>query len=60
LSDGRAVRIAMQGDADAVVKAAARYRVVSLTSYEPSLEDIFLKFYEGDGAAPPKEAAARV
>jgi ABC-2 type transport system ATP-binding protein len=60
LSDGRAVRIAMQGDADAVVKAAARYRVVSLTSYEPSLEDIFLKFYEGDAAAPPKEAAARV
>jgi ABC-2 type transport system ATP-binding protein len=49
-----AVRIAMQGSADAVVKAAARYPVVSLTSYEPSLEDIFLRYYEGDGQ--PKEA----
>jgi len=43
------VRLAMQGSADAVVKAAARYPVVSLTSYEPSLEDIFLRYYEGDG-----------
>jgi ABC-2 type transport system ATP-binding protein len=38
----------MQGPADAVIKAAARYPVVSLTSYEPSLEDIFLRYYEGD------------
>ena len=50
------VRIAMQGSADAVIKAAARYPVVSLTSYEPSLEDIFLRYYEGDGVAS-KEAA---
>ena len=48
LADGHALRIAMQGAADAVVKAAARYPVVSLTSYEPSLEDIFLKYYEGE------------
>jgi ABC-type multidrug transport system ATPase subunit len=57
LSNGHAVRIAMQGEADAVVKAAARYPVVSLTSYEPSLEDIFLRYYGADGAAPTKEAA---
>jgi len=59
LSNGSAVRLAMQGAADAVIKAAARYPVVSLTSYEPSLEDIFLRYYEGDGAAP-KEAAGVV
>lgn len=53
---GDSVRVAMQGPADAVVKAAARYPVVSLTSYEPSLEDIFLRYYEGDGQAS-KEAA---
>ena len=46
----------MQGPADAVIKAAAKYQVVSLTSYEPSLEDIFLKYYEGDGQAA-KEVA---
>jgi len=49
LNHGHGVRLAMQGSADAVVKAAARYPVVSLTSYEPSLEDIFLRYYEGDG-----------
>src|SRR6267378_6152193 len=54
LNDGRAVRLAMQGSADAVVKAAAHYPVISLTSYEPSLEDVFLRYYESDGR-PAKE-----
>jgi ABC-2 type transport system ATP-binding protein len=49
VSHGHGVRLTMQGPADAVVKAAAHYPVVSLTSYEPSLEDIFLRYYEGDG-----------
>jgi ABC-type multidrug transport system, ATPase component len=49
LNNGHAVRLAMQGPADAVIKAAAHYPVVSLTSYEPSLEDIFLRYYEVDG-----------
>jgi len=56
LNQGHAVRLAMQGSADAVIKAAAHYPVVSLTSYEPSLEDIFLRYYEGDGV-PAKEAS---
>jgi ABC-2 type transport system ATP-binding protein len=56
LRDGSAVRLAMQGAADAVIKAAAQYPVVSLTSYEPSLEDVFLRYYEPEGGAP-KEAA---
>jgi ABC-2 type transport system ATP-binding protein len=54
LDQGRGVRLGMQGPADAVIKAAARYPVVSLTSHEPSLEDIFLRYYEADGA-PEKE-----
>jgi ABC-2 type transport system ATP-binding protein len=45
----------MQGPADAVIKAAAKYQVVSLNSYEPSLEDIFLRYYEAD-VVPAKEA----
>ncbi|HET9782780.1 MAG TPA: ABC transporter ATP-binding protein [Candidatus Dormibacteraeota bacterium] len=52
IQDGRTVRIAMTGPADAVIKAAARYPVVSITSYEPSLEDIFLRYYEGNGHVP--------
>ena len=59
LNNGSAVRLAIQGTADAVIKEAARYPVVSLTSYEPSLEDIFLRYYEHDGHAP-KEAASVV
>ena len=53
LDGGHAVRLAMQGAADAVVKAASQYPVVSLTSFEPSLEEVFLRFY----AADPAEAA---
>src|SRR5437879_2446958 len=56
LADGHTLRLTMQGEADAVIKAAAQYSVVTLTSHEPSLEDIFLRYYEGDGQAP-KEAS---
>jgi ABC-2 type transport system ATP-binding protein len=49
VSHGHGVRLTVQGPADAVIKAAAHYPVVSLTSVEPSLEDIFLRYYEGDG-----------
>jgi len=55
LDHGRGVRLTMQGPADAVIKAAALYPVVSLTSHEPSLEDIFLRYYEGNGV-PAREA----
>ena len=48
---GHGLRLAMQGPADAVIKAAALHRVVSLSSHEPSLEDIFLRYYEADGRA---------
>src|SRR5437763_11687019 len=49
LPGGHTLRLAIQGGADAVIKAAAQYAVVSLTSHEPSLEDIFLRYYEDDG-----------
>jgi ABC-2 type transport system ATP-binding protein len=51
LNQGHGVRLSMQGPADAVIKAAARYPVVSLTSVEPSLEDIFLRYYEDSPSA---------
>jgi ABC-2 type transport system ATP-binding protein len=46
---GHVLRIAMQGAPDAVIKAAAQHPVISLSSHEPSLEDIFLRYYEGNG-----------
>jgi ABC-2 type transport system ATP-binding protein len=51
LADGRTLRLAIVGEADAVIKAAAHYPVVTLTSHEPSLEDIFLRYYEGGDLA---------
>ena len=59
LPGGHTLRLAIQGGADAVIKAAAQYAVVSLTSHEPSLEDIFLRYYEGDGQTT-KEASHAV
>ena len=59
LDSGTGVKLTMQGSADAVIKAAAQHSVVSLTSYEPSLEDIFLRYYEPE-AAGSKEAAGVV
>ena len=52
-AQGDTLSITATGHLDPVVKAAARFEVVSLTSHEPSLEDIFLAFYakEGDDAA---------
>jgi ABC-2 type transport system ATP-binding protein len=51
LPDGHTLRMTVQGGVDAIVKAAARYAVVSLSNHEPSLEEIFLRYYEGDGLA---------
>jgi ABC-2 type transport system ATP-binding protein len=51
LPDGHTLRLSVSGSVDAVVKAAAQHPVVTLTSHEPSLEDIFLRYYEGDGQA---------
>ncbi len=56
LADGHTLRLSVSGGQDAVIKAAAKYPVVTLTSHEPSLEDIFLRYYEGDGLAV-KEAS---
>jgi ABC-2 type transport system ATP-binding protein len=46
------VHLTVAGHLDTVVKAAAQFEVVDITSHEPNLEEIFLTFYrkgEGDG-----------
>ena len=49
---GDAIRLTIQGVLDPVVKEAAKHTVVSVTSEEPSLEEIFLAIYR-DGTAGP-------
>jgi len=45
---GELVHLSVAGHLDAVVKAAARFEVVDVTSHEPNLEEIFLACY-GEG-----------
>ena len=47
--DGLSVRCTVVGSMDSILKAAARYEVRTLSSIEPSLEDVFLAYY-GEGA----------
>jgi ABC-type multidrug transport system ATPase subunit len=48
VNGGTEVRLSMSGPADAVIKAAAQHPVIGLTSHEPSLEEIFLRYYEAE------------
>ena len=51
LPDGRTVQLTVQGGLDGVVKAAAGYRLANFVSHEPSLEEIFLRYYSADGGS---------
>jgi ABC-2 type transport system ATP-binding protein len=46
--DGTVLRCRLDGPADALVKALAAHEVVSLTSEEPDLEEVFFERYAGD------------
>ncbi|MBX3029725.1 MAG: ATP-binding cassette domain-containing protein [Chloroflexi bacterium] len=52
--DGSVVRGILEGRADPLLKAIARYPVASILSEEPTLDEVFLAFYrrpEGDDGA---------
>lgn len=51
--EGTTLNCTVVGSPDAMVKAAANYEVVGLTSREASLEDVFLAFYGGDSPNAP-------
>jgi ABC-2 type transport system ATP-binding protein len=44
---GDRVALTINGPVDGVVKRAAEFETLTLTSHEPDLEDIFLQLYEG-------------
>ncbi len=46
IHDSRLV-FTVQGSIDSIFKAAAKHTVNNIISYEPSLEEVFLTFYEG-------------
>ena len=48
-TDDRELRMRVSGEVDAVVKAAARWRLLDIESQEPSLEEVFLDYYGEEG-----------
>ena len=54
---GEVLRCRLDGSADALVKAAATHTVLSLTSQEPDLEEVFFHRYENGPAGHPASGA---
>lgn len=46
--DGYGLRLVVRGPLDAIIKTAAQYPIVTINSHEPSLEEVFLRYYAGD------------
>ncbi len=51
-AENNAIHCTIEGSVDALIKAAAQFEVVNITSHEPDLEEIFLAYYkEGENLA---------
>jgi len=55
---GLVLRLTVQHDVSAVLKVAAWHDAISLNAREPSLEEVFLRFYAPAEASPAQHAAA--
>ncbi len=47
---GRGLRLTVQGDLSGVLQVAAQHGAVNLSTREPSLEEIFLRYYAPEAA----------
>lgn len=51
------LRLTVQGDLREILQVAARHDATNLVAHEPSLEEIFLRYYADDGKAPAANMA---
>jgi ABC-2 type transport system ATP-binding protein len=58
-ADGATVHVQAHDGVDALLKAIATRTVLDLRTQQPSLEDIFLAYYTGDGEPPDREEGQR-
>jgi ABC-2 type transport system ATP-binding protein len=58
-ADGRTVHLSVHGDMRDVLRIAAEQGATNLVSHEPSLEDIFLRYYQSDGPSQTSQNGAR-
>jgi ABC-2 type transport system ATP-binding protein len=52
--DGQGMMLQVAGEMDGLIKALAAYPVSDFETHRPSLEEIFLAYYEADGSAELK------
>jgi ABC-2 type transport system ATP-binding protein len=57
-ADGNTVKLIVTGDLGPIVKAAAEQNVTNFTTHEPSLEDVFLRYYQSGAPTAPEAAHA--
>jgi ABC-2 type transport system ATP-binding protein len=57
-ADGNTVKLIVTGDLGPIVKAAADQNVTNFTTHEPSLEDVFLRYYQSGAPTAPEAARA--
>ncbi len=50
LNDGKTVQLTAQEEMADVIQVAARHAATSITARQPSLEEVFLRYYEPDAA----------
>jgi ABC-2 type transport system ATP-binding protein len=55
--DGTQLTFDLHGDLDQMIKLAARHELVDMMYERPSLEEIFLAYYDGDGSEEKGAAA---
>ena len=56
-SNQRHLNLRVTGPVDEVIKAAARYEILNLTSQEGDLEEVFLDYYRGDDELSDEDEA---
>jgi ABC-2 type transport system ATP-binding protein len=57
-NSGSVARLTVQGDLGDVLRVAVERGAVNLTTHEPSLEDIFLRYYDGSQSTQVAPAAS--
>jgi ABC-2 type transport system ATP-binding protein len=56
--EGNRVRLEVRSNIDSAVKAIARYPVTDLHTEQPSLDDVFLAYYDEEASAREAQDAA--
>jgi ABC-2 type transport system ATP-binding protein len=57
LGTGGTIELTVQGDLQPIIQLAAQHAAISINTQEPTLEEVFLRYYRQDAAAPRATSA---